>query len=98
MKIEQKGLFGDPNPQKPASTATKATAYKNPPNTTILGGLNQATLQAESVYMLRDSIGEMMDVVADEPEILEEPDCMTDFIAALAMRKALEVHGILYDA
>ena len=54
--------------------------------------------ERESVYMLRDSIGEMMDVVAEEPEILEEPDCMTDFIAALAMRKALEVHGILYDA
>lgn len=52
----------------------------------------------ESVYMLRDSIEEMMDVVAEEPTLLEEPDNFKDFIQALAMRRALEVHGILYDA
>jgi len=53
MKIEQRGLFGEGKPTKPATTQPKATAYKNPPNTTVLGGLNQETLQAESVYMLR---------------------------------------------
>lgn len=52
----------------------------------------------ESVYSLRDAIDEIMDVVADDPEILDEADYMHDFIHALAMRKALEQHGILYDA
>jgi hypothetical protein len=53
MKIEQKNLFGEAEPEKFVSAQPKTTAYKNPPNITILGGLNSATLQAESVYMLR---------------------------------------------
>ena len=54
MKIEQQNLFEkETKIEKPAPTPPKTTAYKNPPNTTVLGGLNQATLQAESVYMLR---------------------------------------------
>ncbi len=52
MKIEQRGLFGETKTEKSTPPPAK-TAYKNPPNTTLLGGLNQATLQAESVYMLR---------------------------------------------
>ena len=38
------------------------------------------------------------EVVAEEPDILDEPEYLHDFIRALAMKKALENHGILYDA
>lgn len=47
---------------------------------------------------LRDSINEILDVVSEEPDIIEEPEYMADFIRALAMKKALEKHGIFYDA
>ena len=47
---------------------------------------------------LRYNINEILDVVAEEPEIIEEPEYLADFIKALAMKKALEKHGILYDA
>jgi hypothetical protein len=30
--------------------------------------------------------------------MLREPEYLADFIRAVAMRKALEKHGILYDA
>ena len=55
MKIEQGNLFGStPSTVKQAAPATpKTTTYKNPPNTTLLGGLDEATLKAESVYLLR---------------------------------------------
>lgn len=52
----------------------------------------------EGVYQLRNCIEEILDVVAEEPDILEDPEYMADFLKALAMRKALEQHGILYDA
>jgi len=52
----------------------------------------------EQKGQLRDSINEIVEMVAMEPDILEEPEYMTDFIRALAMKKALETHGILYDA
>lgn len=54
--------------------------------------------QRESVFQLRESINEILDVVAEEPEILNEPEYLQDFIQALAMKKALENHGILHDA
>lgn len=55
MKIEQGDLFGTKaSAAKPTTPAVpKTTSYKNPPNTTLLGGLDEATLKAESVYLLR---------------------------------------------
>jgi hypothetical protein len=50
------------------------------------------------VQDLRASIHEMLEIVAEEPELLHEKDCLTDFINSLAMKKALEKHGIYYDA
>ena len=52
----------------------------------------------EEVNMLRDSIDTVFDIVAREPEILEEQEFLSDFIRALAMKKAMEKHGIFYDA
>ena len=54
--------------------------------------------QYESIAQLRGSIWEVLDIVAEEPEVLHEPEYLADFIRALAMKKALEKHGILYDA
>ena len=51
-----------------------------------------------SVLELRDHINEMIDAVAEEPELLEDPNNMIDFIRTLAIKKALENHGLLYDA
>ncbi len=52
----------------------------------------------QEVNMLRDSIGNIFDVVAEDPEILHEPEYLSDFIQAMAMKKAMERHGIFYDA
>ena len=52
----------------------------------------------EGVQQLRDCIDDILDVVAEEPEILEEREYMTDFLRALAMRQAMNGLGILYDA
>ena len=52
----------------------------------------------EGVQQLRDCIDEILDVVAEEPDILEEREYMTDFLRALAMRQAMNGLGILYDA
>lgn len=52
----------------------------------------------EEINMLRDSIEEVVVTVSEDPEILHEPEFLHDFIKALAMKKALEKHGILYDA
>lgn len=52
----------------------------------------------DEVNMLRDSIGSIFDVVAEDPEILHEPEYLSDFIKAMAMKKAMERHGIFYDA
>jgi hypothetical protein len=52
----------------------------------------------QAVMMLRNSIEEVLDVIAEDPEVLEEPDYMSDFVRALAVRQALSQHGILYDA
>lgn len=52
----------------------------------------------QAVMMLRNSIGEVLDLIAEDPEVLEEPDYMSDFVRALAVRQALSQHGILYDA
>jgi hypothetical protein len=52
----------------------------------------------EGVQQLRDCIDDILDVVAEEPDILEEAEYMTDFLRALAMRQAMNNLGILYDA
>jgi hypothetical protein len=52
----------------------------------------------ESVHQLRESIEEILDILTEEPELLEERDYMQDFIQAMAMREAMSKLGILYDA
>jgi hypothetical protein len=54
--------------------------------------------QRESVMQLRMSIDEILDYVAEEPEMLDEFEIRTDFLKALAMQKAMCKLGILYDA
>jgi hypothetical protein len=52
----------------------------------------------ESVYQLRGAIYEILDIVADDPEILDEKEYREDFVRALAMRQAMSTLGILYDS
>jgi hypothetical protein len=52
----------------------------------------------ESVLEIRSCIAEVVDYVAEDPDALHEPEIMSDFLRALAMKKALETHGIFYDA
>lgn len=52
----------------------------------------------EGIYQLRDSISQILDIVAEEPEILLEPEYHTDFIRALAMKQAMGKLGILLDS
>lgn len=50
------------------------------------------------INQLRNTISEIVELVAEDPKILSERKYMTDFVRALAMKKALEKHGIFYDA
>ena len=52
----------------------------------------------ESICVIRDLIENVIDMVYDDPEIIEEPDFQYDFIKAIAMQEALKRHGIYYDA
>ena len=52
----------------------------------------------DSVLQLRNNMYEVIDYVAEDPESLHEYEIRNDFINALAVQKALEVHGILHDA
>lgn len=52
----------------------------------------------ESVLQLRLAIEDIIDVVAEDPEILYDKNYQQEFIEAIAMKYALEHHGILYDA
>jgi hypothetical protein len=52
----------------------------------------------ESVLQLRDSVEEVIEAVAEDPEMLYDRGCVADFIQAIAMREALQYHGILHDA
>jgi len=52
----------------------------------------------EGVYQIRESISEILDIVVEDPEILHEPEYLTDFIRALAMRQAMGKLGILLDS
>jgi hypothetical protein len=52
----------------------------------------------EGICQLRESIDEILDIVSEEPEVIQEPEYLTDFIRALAMKQAMGELGILYDA
>jgi len=52
----------------------------------------------EGIEQLRSSVSEIVDIISEEPELLEEPEYHTDFIRALAMKQAMDTLGILYDA
>ena len=52
----------------------------------------------EGVCQLRESIEEILDIIAEEPELLHEKEYHHDFIKALAMKQAMGELGILYDA
>jgi len=52
----------------------------------------------EEISLLRDSVTSVFDLIAQDPEMLNEPEYLSDFIQALAIKKALEKHGIFYDA
>ena len=52
----------------------------------------------ESVMQLRNAIDDILDIVADEPEILHEKEYLSDFVRALAMQQAMGELGILHDA
>lgn len=52
----------------------------------------------EPVLQLRASTEDILDLVAEEPEILEEAEYLADFIRAVAVQEALRHHGLLYDA
>ena len=54
--------------------------------------------QYDSIRQLRESVYDILDLIAEEPELLDEKDYLTDFIQALAMKQALANNGILYDA
>lgn len=54
--------------------------------------------QYESIMQLRESVYDTLDLVAEEPELLDDKEYLLDFIQALAMRQALANNGILYDA
>ena len=54
--------------------------------------------QRSSVLDLRESIEEVLDFILEEPEMLHEKIYLNDFIKALAIRQALQYHGVLYDA
>ena len=52
----------------------------------------------ESVMQLRMSIDEILDYIAEEPDMLHEFTIRSDFVKALAMQEAMAELGILYDA
>lgn len=52
----------------------------------------------EGIHQIRDAISEILDIVAEEPDILHEPEYHTDFIRALAMKQAMGTLGILLDS
>lgn len=52
----------------------------------------------EGVLQIRESIDEILDIVADDPELLYEKEYLDDFLRALAMKQALGELGILYDS
>jgi hypothetical protein len=54
--------------------------------------------QRNSVLHLRNSIYEVFDYLAEDPEALEQYEYRRDFVKAWAVYKALEIHGLLLDS
>lgn len=54
--------------------------------------------QRDSIMQLRMSIDDVLDYVAEEPEMLHEKEILSDFLKALAMQQAMGELGILHDA
>jgi hypothetical protein len=52
----------------------------------------------ESVMELRMAIDDILDYIAEEPDMLHEFNIRSDFLKALAMQEAMDKLGILYDA
>ena len=54
--------------------------------------------QRNSVMQLRMTIDDILDYVAEEPDMLHEFEIRADFVKALAMQQAMGELGILYDS
>jgi hypothetical protein len=54
--------------------------------------------QRESVMEIRMAIDDILDYIAEEPDMLNEFSIRTDFVKALAMQEAMGKLGILHDA
>jgi hypothetical protein len=52
----------------------------------------------EDVLNLRCTANEVIDYIAEDPEVLYQYEYRNDFINALAVQKALATHGILHDS
>jgi hypothetical protein len=52
----------------------------------------------ESILYLRESVTEVLDYVAEDPEALQDTIVLSDFINALAMKQALSKHGLYLDS
>jgi len=52
----------------------------------------------EDVLQLRYAIEDVIEAVADDPEIVYDRNYQQDFIQAIAMKYAMKHHGILHDA
>jgi hypothetical protein len=54
--------------------------------------------QRNEIVQLRCAIDDILGLVAEEPEILNEKEYLSDFVKALAMQEAMYELGILFDA
>ena len=54
--------------------------------------------QRNSVMQLRMTIDDILDYVAEEPDMLHEFEIRADFVKALAMQQAMGELGILHDS
>lgn len=52
----------------------------------------------ESVMEIRMAIEDILDYIAEEPDMLHEFSIRSDFVKALAMQEAMGKLGILHDA
>ena len=54
--------------------------------------------QRESVCQLRSSVHDIINIIAEEPNLLNEHEYLSDFLKALAIQQALQELGILHDS
>jgi hypothetical protein len=52
----------------------------------------------ESIMELRMTIDDILDYIAEEPDMLEDVTIRADFVKALAMQEAMSELGILLDS